>query len=412
MLYWLFTPLVDLFQGFNLFRYVSFRAAFAAILSFLIVLICGPGIVAWLRKKNLRGCVGHDSDVLERLRVDKQAVPTMGGLLVLLSVSVSVLLLGRLDVLYVVVVLLAFLAFGCLGAVDDWIKLTRPERKGLSERWKLGGQIAIAAAALSTLYIHANPGGVDQALRGASVQPSPYRPHAEYSRVAAASPAFRGGRIGPTEIAHPAADHRTDLQVPFFKHFCLDLGLFFLAFGALVIVGTSNAVNLSDGLDGLAVGCTTIAALTFGVVTYIVGRADTASFLYVFHIPGVEELAVVCAALGGAGLGFLWFNGFPATVFMGDTGSLALGGALGLIAVAARQELTLFVAGGVFVVEAMSVILQRRWFKWTGGKRLFRCAPLHHHFQFNQIHEAKVTIRFWIVAVILSMVALAMFKLR
>ena len=172
--------------------------------------------------------------------------------------------------------------------------------------------------------------------------------------------------IAPTEVVHPASDHRTDLQIPFFKHFCLDLGLLFLVFGALVIVGASNAINLTDGLDGLATGCVAVTALTFGVVAYLVGRADTAEYLYVFHIPGAGELVVFCAALAGATLGFLWFNGFPATVFMGDTGSLALGGAIGLIAVATRQELTLFVAGGVFVAEAVSVILQRRYFKDWG----------------------------------------------
>jgi len=429
MLYSLFTPLVEYFQAFNLFHYVTFRAAFAAILSFSIVLVCGPGVVAWLRKKKFAGCVGHDSQTLIELRKEKQEVPTMGGLLILLSVSVSVLLLARLDTIYVVVVFLAFLAFGGLGAVDDWLKLTRPKGGGLSAGKKLLGQFGIAAAALVALYAHAQHGGVEDALRFPAMRPSPYRP-APYDvaempaglagmprdlpenapEVPRRSPSTRS-RIGPTD-AHPSADHRTDLQVPFFKHFCLDLGVFFLVLGALVIVGTSNAVNLTDGMDGLAVGCIVIAAGTFAAITYIVGRADISDHLYVFHVPGVEELAVVCAALGGAGLGFLWFNGYPATVFMGDTGSLALGGALGLIAVAARQELTLFVAGGVFVAEAVSVILQRGWFKLSGGKRLFRCAPLHHHFEFNGAHEAKITVRFWIVAIILSLVALSLLKLR
>jgi phospho-N-acetylmuramoyl-pentapeptide-transferase len=177
-------------------------------------------------------------------------------------------------------------------------------------------------------------------------------------------------------------------------------------------VGASNAVNLTDGLDGLAAGCVAAAGITFAVVAYLVGRADAADYLYVFHIPGAGELTVFCGALVGACLGFLWFNAFPATVFMGDTGSLALGGGLGLVAVATRQELTLLVAGGVFVAEACSVILQRRWFRLTGGGRLFRCAPLHHHYQFQGHHEVKVTVRFWIASILLALFALALFKLR
>jgi phospho-N-acetylmuramoyl-pentapeptide-transferase len=218
--------------------------------------------------------------------------------------------------------------------------------------------------------------------------------------------------IEPTEVLHPASDHRTDLQIPFFKHFCLDLGLLFLVFGALVVVGSSNAINLTDGLDGLATGCVAVTALTFAVVAYVVGRADMSDYLYVFHIPGAAELTVFCAALAGATLGFLWFNAFPATVFMGDTGSLALGGGLGLVAVATRQEFTLLVAGGVFVVEVLSVIAQRRFYRATGGSRLFLCAPLHHHYQFRGLHEVKVTVRFWIVSVLCALFALALFKLR
>jgi len=413
MLLWLLEPLIPYFRGFNLVRYVTFRAAFAAVLAFLIVIVCGPGVIAWLRARRLHGCGGHDSARLLELRASKQDVPTMGGVLVLAGVLVAVLLLGRLDNVYVVLVLFAFLAFGLLGALDDWRKLAVPGGKGLSERSKLFGQVGIAAAALVVLYAQA-AGASRPLLRGPRLEASPYAQGAE---VASASPAPlplrpATGPIGPTDVAAPSQDHRTDLQVPFFKHFCLDLGLLFLLLGALVVVGSSNAVNLTDGLDGLAAGCTAIAALTFAVVTYLVGRADTSDYLYVFHVPGAAELTVVCAALGGAALGFLWFNGFPATVFLGDTGSLALGGTLGLVAVAARQELTLLVAGGVFVVEALSVILQRRFYRWTGGRRLFRCAPLHHHFEFQPMHEAKVTVRFWIVALVLALLSLALFKLR
>jgi len=411
MLYWIFTPLDSWFQGFNLFRYITFRAAFAAILAFLIVVVCGPGILAWLRQRRLHGCEGHDSATLEELREEKHATPTMGGLAMLLAVAVATMLLARLDNVYVVVTLFAFLAFGTLGAIDDWTKVAYPRRKGMSEKKKLLGQTAIAAAALVVWYVHASGGDVWRAPR---LEDSPYTEQAQVANLGATAPQLDQDLdpIGPTEVAHPASDHRTDVQIPLFKHFCLDLGLLFLVFGAFVIVGTSNAVNLTDGLDGLATGCVAAGALTFAVVSYITGRADVADYLYVFHIPGAGELTVFCAAIGGACLGFLWFNSFPATVFMGDTGSLALGGGLGLVAVATRHEFTLFIAGGVFVMEAVSVILQRRYFRVTGGGRLFRCAPLHHHFQFKGLHEVKVTIRFWVVSILLALFALALFKLR
>ncbi len=404
MLHWIFVPLASWFQGFNLFRYITFRAAFAAILAFLVVVVCGPGILGWLRQRRLQGCADHASETLLAMRESKQSVPTMGGLVILLAVAVATLLLARLDNIYVVTTLLAFLGFGALGALDDWRKVARTGREGLSERRKLLGQMAIAAAALGVLYVHAH----GPVLRGPAFEPSPYVPRATVAALERGS----GGTIGPTEVSNPAADHRTDLQIPLWKHFCADLGLLFLVFGAVVVVGTSNAVNLTDGLDGLAAGCVAAAGITFAVVAYLVGRADAADYLYVFHIPGAGELTVFCGALVGACLGFLWFNAFPATVFMGDTGSLALGGGLGLVAVATRQELTLLVAGGVFVAEAFSVILQRRWFRLTGGGRLFRCAPLHHHYQFQGQHEVKVTVRFWITSILLALLALALFKLR
>jgi phospho-N-acetylmuramoyl-pentapeptide-transferase len=415
MLYWLFLPLAPYFQGFNLFRYISFRAAFAAILAFFVVVVCGPGITAWLREKKLHGCVSHDSQVLKELRQSKQSTPTMGGLVILLAVSLSTLLLGRLDVLYVVVVLFAFVAFGVLGMLDDWAKLNGKAGGGLSERTKLMGQMAIAGAALLVFYVSANASTGEEFLRGPRMEASPYvqYPSVEVADASPGAHAFHGRtEIGPTEVIAPQANHRTDLQLPFFKHFCLDLGILFLFWSALVVVGSTNAVNLTDGLDGLATGCTAVVAIAFCAIAYVVGRADMSEFLFVFHVPGAGELVVFCAAMAGASLGFLWFNSFPATVFMGDTGSLALGGGIGLTAVATRSEFALLVAGGVFVTEAASVILQRRFFKLTGGRRLFRCAPLHHHFQFGEMHEAKVTVRFWIVTVLLALFSLALFKLR
>jgi phospho-N-acetylmuramoyl-pentapeptide-transferase len=416
MLHWLLVPLSSHLQGLNLFRYITFRAAFAAILSFLVVLVCAPGLVAWLRAKKLHGCVDHDSQVLARMRARKQDIPTMGGLLILFAVLFSTALFGRLDNVYVLVTLGAFLLFGALGAVDDWSKLNG-RGKGLTVRQKLGGQIAIAGLALAVWYGASADGHFASLARAPSMQPSPYPRGNEVAALEMPppppeSPSSHRVEIDPTDVTHPVANHRTDLQLPFLKHFCLDLGLLFLVFGALVVVGASNAVNLTDGLDGLATGCTAIAAITFAVVAYLAGRADFSEYLFIFHIPGAGELTVLCAALAGASLGFLWFNGFPATVFMGDTGSLALGGALGLVAVGTRHEFTLLIVGGIFVAEAVSVIAQRRYFRATGGKRLFRCAPLHHHYEFQGLHEAKVTLRFWICAVILALFALALFKLR
>jgi len=421
MLYWLLVPLSPYLEGLNLFRYISFRAVFAAILSFLVVLVCAPGLVEWLRAKKMHGCVDHDSKVLAQMRAKKQDVPTMGGLLILFSVLFSVLLFGRLDNVYVLVTLGAFLAFGALGAVDDWSKLNG-HGKGLTARQKIFGQLVIAGVALLIWYGGA---GGREFVRGPTLETSPYPRHAEVALIDFDRPPETTGRdsldhsepaerihIESTDVTAPAADHRTDLQLPFAKDFCLDLGLLFFVFGALVIVGSSNAVNLTDGLDGLATGCVAIAAVTFAVVAYLVGRADFSQYLFIFHIRGAAELAVICGSLAGASLGFLWFNGFPASVFMGDTGSLPLGGALGLVAVATRQEFTLFVAGGVFVAEALSVIAQRRYYRATGGRRLLKCAPLHHHYEFQGLHEAKVTLRFWICAVILALFALALFKLR
>ena len=348
----------------------------------------------------------------------------MGGLLVLFSVLFSVLLFARIDNIYVLVTLGGFLAFGALGAVDDWSKLNG-RGKGLTVRAKLLGQTGIAAVALLVWFAASAEGDYSALARGPSMERSPYPRGSEVAGLDLPPPepessAFRSAArasgprvaIDATDVTASVASHRTDLQLPFLKHFCLDLGLLFLAFGALVVIGASNAVNLTDGLDGLATGCTAIAAITFAVVAYLAGRADYSEYLFIFHIPGAGELTVLCGALAGASLGFLWFNGFPATVFMGDTGSLALGGALGLIAVGTRHEFTLLIVGGVFVAEALSVIAQRRYFRATGGKRLFRCAPLHHHYEFQGLHEAKVTLRFWICAVILALFALALFKLR
>jgi phospho-N-acetylmuramoyl-pentapeptide-transferase len=459
MLYHLFLPLESVFSGFRVFRYATFRAAFAALLAFLIATIVGPGIVRALARHKVAGTVLTGNEAEDARRLARAKIPTMGGVILLAGVGLSSLLLARLDTHVTWIAILSFLAFGALGAGDDWKKLTVPGSTGMSERAKLLGQGAIAVVVLSLLYGVGSHRDGKPWLRLGGMKESPYVEQTERWRVvqpgetlASVAAATMGDASGTRDLAvengleaadgsllepvpgsrlriprtwtDPSDHHHADLQVPFWKRFCLDLGLFLIPFGLLVIVGTSNAVNLTDGLDGLAIGITATVAATLGVAAYVAGQADLARELYVFHVPHAEELAVVCAALVGGALGFLWFNGHPATVFMGDTGSLSIGGILGVVAVAIRHELTLLIAGGVFVVEALSVLWQRTWFKGTRaaarrrgepnptGKRWFRIAPLHHHFQQGGLHENKVVVRFWIVSVVCAVVALATLKVR
>lgn len=451
MLYHLFSSLKDRFASFRIFEYVTFRAAFAAILAFLVATVVGPGIVESLRKRKLAGYSPTGSGAVDEKRRLKAGVPTMGGVILLIGVALSGLLFVRLDMPVTWIVLGSFLLFGALGALDDWRKLTHRQGQGMSERQKLLCQLAIAGAAIAGLYaLGCSEDGTPWA-RGMSLKASPYPVH----RVAAGDTweglgarllgsADRGRELArfndrldaagtpePLRVGSvlrlpgaPGDHHRADLQAPFSKRFCLDLGLFFIPLGILVIVGASNAVNLTDGLDGLAIGTTATVAAAFAVIAYVVGRPDFARDLYLFHVPEGGELAIVGAALLGGSLGFLWFNGFPATVFMGDTGSLSIGGILGVLAVALRHELTLLLAGGLFVVEALSVLWQRTYFKWTRrrargrgepnptGTRWFKVAPLHHHFEALGWHENKVTVRFWIVSVICVLAALAAQKMR
>jgi phospho-N-acetylmuramoyl-pentapeptide-transferase len=477
VLYHLLRPLEDRLAGFGLFQYVTFRAAFAAILAFLISTVVGPGIVESLRKRKISGFVEVGDVAVDAERRAKAAVPTMGGVILLIAVGIAGFLFARLDVVVTWVMLLSFLAFGALGMADDWKKLTRQGGRGLSERQKLAGQVLIAMLGLGTLYVAGCQEGGLPWLRGPSLKPNPYAekwiqrhevlPTESWSGLAAtylgrsgraAELARRSGvdaarldatllTLRPIDVpaddarrellpapgrvlllpapwSDPSATHRHDLQIPLFKGFCLDLGLLFLPFGFLVIVGASNAVNLTDGLDGLAIGTTLTTTLALGVVAFVVSRTDFAQALYLFHVPEGGEVAVILAALGGGALGFLWFNAFPATVFMGDTGSLGIGGILGVAAVALRHEVTLLLAGGLFVTEALSVMWQRAWFKGTRraarkrgepdptGKRWFLCAPIHHHFQKVGWHENKVVVRFWIISVICAVVALASLKVR
>lgn len=480
MLYHLFSQLEDVLSGFRLIHYITFRAAFAAILAFLVATVVGPGIVSSLAKRKIAGFSRTGSDEVDGQRSAKADVPTMGGVILLIGVALSGFLFARLDTPYTWLVLLSFLAFGALGALDDWKKLSDPQSRGISEKQKLGGQLLIALLAIGTLYGLGNAQDGTPWLRGPAMKADPYalrwvkrhtiREGESWSSISGKylNNAARGREIAvhngvpadkvnsavlsvpagsdlcdpdtpeaalfapvvdreidlPASWPDPRDHHRADLQVPFVKRFCLDLGLLFIPLGILVIVGASNAVNLTDGLDGLAIGVTATVAVAFAVVAYVVGRVDFSRELHLFYVPEAGEIAVIAAALVGGSLGFLWFNGYPAQVFMGDTGSLSIGGILGVIAVALRHEITLLIAGGLFVSEALSVIWQRVYFKSTRrkaqkagvpdatGKRWFRCAPHHHHWQLGGLHENKVTIRFWIISVICVVAALAILKVR
>ena len=362
MLYLLLYPLADQFHAFNLFRYITFRSGGAVVTALLISFVCGPAVIAWLKSKQGEGQPIRDDGPQSHL-VSKKGTPTMGGFLILLALTISTLLWADLTNAYVWLALIVTVCFGLIGFFDDYRKLTRRSHRGVSGRSKLVLEIAIAAAACIVL---------------AAVLRQPFA---------------------------------NDVAVPFFKSAIFALGWFYVPFGALVIVGASNSVNLTDGLDGLAIVPTMIAAGCFAFIVYLVGNATFAAYLQLYHIPHADELSVFCGAMVGAGLGFLWFNAPPAMVFMGDTGSLSLGGALGTISVIAKHELVLAIIGGLFVLEAVSVIVQVVSFKLT-GRRVFRMAPLHHHFEQKGWSEPTVVIRFWIIAAILALAGLATLKLR
>ncbi|HYH19097.1 MAG TPA: phospho-N-acetylmuramoyl-pentapeptide-transferase [Azospirillum sp.] len=361
MLYNLLFPLADVFNPFNLFRYLTFRTGGAVLTALVISFVFFPRLIAWLKHKQGEG---------QPIRADgpethfkKKGTPTMGGLMIMIAMSVSTLLWMDLTNAYTWIVLFVTVGYGLIGFGDDYQKLTRRNTKGLSGRFRLTAEIVIALIAA----------------------------------------------VGVTLVATPPL--ATGLAVPFFKDVIVQLGWFFLPMAAFVIVGASNSVNLTDGLDGLAIVPTMIAAGCFGLIAYLSGNINFANYLQIHHVPGSGELAVFCGALVGAGLGFLWFNAPPAMVFMGDTGSLSLGGALGTIAVITKHEIVLAIIGGLFVLETVSVIVQVTSFKLT-GKRVFRMAPLHHHFEKKGWAEPTVVIRFWIIASILALVGLSTLKLR
>jgi phospho-N-acetylmuramoyl-pentapeptide-transferase len=352
----------DQIPGFNVFRYITFRSGGAVMTALLVSFVFGPQIIDWLKSKQGEGQPIREDGPPSHL-VSKKGTPTMGGFLILLALSVSTVLWADLRNPYVWIVLLVTVSFGLIGFFDDYTKLTRRSHRGVPARVRLLIEILVAAAACIVL---------------AYVMPPP--------------------------LANAIA-------VPFLKDVLFNVGWFYVPFGVLVITGASNAVNLTDGLDGLAIGPAMIAAAAFAVIAYLVGNAVYSSYLQVHHIPRADELMVFCAAMVGASLGFLWFNAPPASVFMGDTGSLSIGAALGTIAIVTKHELVLAIIGGLFVLEAVSVIVQVISFKMT-GRRVFRMAPLHHHFEQKGWEEPKIVIRFWIIAVILAIAGLATLKLR
>jgi len=362
MLYHLLYPLTSEFSAFNIFRYITFRSAGAMVTAIFICLILGPLFLKLLNRFQVR----------ERVRAEgpsghkqKEGTPTMGGLIILSGIVIPTLLWGNLSNYLVLLVLGITIVLGLIGFMDDYLKVVLKKPEGLVGRAKLACQIAISLAfALGLLY------------------------------------------WGPLDL------YDGTTSIPFFKNFVINLGILYVLFIVLVITGSSNAVNLTDGLDGLAIGLCAICFAAFATLAYLSGRADYSNYLQIEYIPGAGELTVYCAAAMGAAAGFLWFNSYPAEVFMGDTGSLALGGAIGSIAVLLKKELLLVIVGGVFVMEALSVMLQVLSYKYRNKKRIFKMAPLHHHFELLGWAEPKVVIRFWILGALFALFTLATLKIR
>ena len=359
MLYHLLYPLHIHFPVFNVFRYITFRTIYAAITALAITLFLGPWFINKIKELQFGQVVRDDGP---RTHLKKTGTPSMGGILINASIIVSTLLWADLTNLYIWVGLLILVGFAAIGFYDDWLKIRKRSSAGLAGRWKL---IIQGALVCLCAFILIKSGHWD-----------------------------------------------TRLSVPFFKNLRPDLGLFYIFFAFLVVAGSSNAVNLTDGLDGLATGPFVISSAVYTLFCYLAGHSGLAHYLQIPYVAGVGELSVFCGAMVGAGLGFLWYNSYPAEIFMGDVGSLALGGILGIVAVLSKQEILLAIVGGVFVVEAISVALQVGYFKATKGKRIFKMAPLHHHFEMLGWPEPKVIVRFWIISVLLGLVAISTLKLR
>jgi phospho-N-acetylmuramoyl-pentapeptide-transferase len=360
MLLWLSEFLQEYLRNFAVVQYLTLRAIFGVLTALFISLLLGPWMIRRLNYLQIGQAVRDDGP---QSHLSKSGTPTMGGTLILAAIFISSLLWSDLNNRYVWVVLFVTFVFGVVGWVDDYRKVVKSNSRGLPARWKYLWQSVAGLGAAIFLY---------------------------------------ATTVSPVE---------TQLFIPFFKNFALEMGLFYIVFTYFVVVGSSNAVNLTDGLDGLAIMPTVMVGSALGVIAYLVGHAEFASYLHIAYVPGAGELVIFCGALAGAGLGFLWFNTYPAQVFMGDVGALALGAALGIIAVIVRHEIVLFIMGGIFVMETVSVILQVGSYKLT-GRRIFRMAPLHHHFELKGWPEPRVIVRFWIITVILVLFGLATLKLR
>lgn len=360
MLIWLADWLTQFETGFNVFSYLTMRAILSTLTALMIAIIIGPKMIRWLQRMQIGQTIRTDGP---ESHLSKTGTPTMGGLLILAAIVISVLLWADLTNTYVLVTLFVVVTFGIIGFVDDYRKVVRKDSKGLIARWKYFWQSVIALTVAFYLY--------------ASAQTM----------------------------------EETALLVPFFKEVLPQLGILYIAIVYFALVGTSNAVNLTDGLDGLAIVPTILVAGAFAIFAYVTGNVNFSTYLNIPHIPMTSELVIVCTAIVGAGLGFLWFNTYPAMVFMGDVGSLALGGTLGVLAVLVRQEIVLIIMGGVFVMETLSVIMQVGSYKLR-GQRIFRMAPIHHHYELKGWPEPRVIVRFWIISLILVLIGLATLKLR
>ena len=384
MLLELFQWLAQDVRAFNVFSYLTLRAVLAAGTALAIGLMAGPALIRRLTELKIGQAVRSDGPASH---LSKSGTPTMGGALILISIGVTTLLWADLSNRFIWVVLLVTLGFGWVGWIDDYRKVVHRNPKGMSAREKLLWQSLIALVA--ALY-----------LAFAIAAPSTDRVWTLMWQWASS------GFV----LELPA---RADLMVPFFKNVAYPMGVIgFMLLSGIVIVGTSNAVNLTDGLDGLAIMPAAMVGAALGVFAYVVGRADYSRYLLFPYVPGAGELTIICGAIAGSGLAFLWFNAYPAQVFMGDVGALALGSALGTIAVITRQEIVLFIMGGVFVAETVSVMLQVGYYRYSGGKRIFRMAPLHHHFELSGWKENQVVVRFWIITIMLVLIGLSTLKVR
>jgi phospho-N-acetylmuramoyl-pentapeptide-transferase len=359
VLYHFLFPLKSVFGGFNVFRYITFRSIFAVLTALMICLIIGPWVIRKLKELQVGQYIREDGPQSHH---SKAGTPTMGGLMILFAMLISTLLWADLTNYYIWVMIFVTLGFGFIGFLDDYLKVIKKHNHGLSGKAKLLMQSGLAL--IVALWFFSYSG------------------------------------------------FETTLVIPFFKDLQPDLSWAFIPLAMFIIVGTANAVNLTDGLDGLAIGPMTIAAAFYLIFAYLAGHARIAAYLQIPYVSGVGEISIFLGALVGAGIGFLWFNAYPAQVFMGDVGALALGGVLGSVAIATKQEILLILVGGLFVVEALSVIMQVGFFKMTNGRRIFRMAPIHHHFELKGWPEPKVIVRFWIIAIVLGLLSLSALKLR